>query len=106
MGDCRRRVADVDVALPDAVYTSVRMLETHPKSATLCHFSGLVQIRRFWGNSTDDERALTVQGSRRGAPTTVLGAAEAGVAEQLQPMWVRLPCQELGRGLTLAVGAI
>src|SRR5437660_5913138 len=68
--------------------------------------SGLVQIRRFSGNSTDDERHLTGQGSQRGAPTTVLGAAEEGVAEQLQPMWVRLPCQELGRGLTLAVGAI
>ena len=26
---------------------------------------GLVQIRRFSGNSTDDERALTVQGSQR-----------------------------------------
>src|SRR3954451_23515137 len=67
---------------------------------------GLVQIRRFWGNSTDDERALTVQGSHRGAPTLVSGAAEEGVAEHLQPMRVRLPCQELRRGLTLAVGAI
>jgi hypothetical protein len=55
--------------------------------------SGLVQIRCFSGNSTDDERALTVQGSQRGAPTTVSGAAEAGVAEHLQPMWVRLPGQ-------------
>jgi hypothetical protein len=54
---------------------------------------GLVQIRRFSGNSTDDERALTVQGSQRGAPTTVLGAAEAGVAEHFQPMRVRLPSQ-------------
>src|SRR5271165_5092562 len=41
---------------------------------------GLVQIGCFSGNNTDDERALTVQGSRRGALTTVLGAAEAGVS--------------------------
>jgi hypothetical protein len=67
---------------------------------------GLVQIRRFSGNSTDDERALTVQGSQRSAATIVLGAAKAGVAEHLQPMRVRLPSQELGRGLTLALGAI
>jgi hypothetical protein len=54
---------------------------------------GLVQIERFWGNSTDDERALTVQGSQCGAPTTVSGAAEEGVAEHFQPMWMRLPSQ-------------
>jgi hypothetical protein len=54
---------------------------------------GLVQIRCFSGNSTDDERALTVQGSQRGAPKTFSGAAEAGVAEHFQPMWVRLPGQ-------------
>src|SRR5436305_10501593 len=67
---------------------------------------GLVQIRRFSGNSTDDERALTVQGSQGGTATAVLGAAEEGVAEHFQPMRVRLPGQELRRGLTLAVGAI
>jgi hypothetical protein len=54
---------------------------------------GLVQIRRFSGNSTDDERALTVQGSQRGARTALSGAAEAGVAEHFQPMWVRSPGQ-------------
>jgi hypothetical protein len=70
------------------------------------HKVGLVQIRRFSGNSTDEERALTVQGSQCGAPTIVLGAAEEGVAKHLQPMRVRLPCQELGRGLPHAVGAI
>src|SRR5205823_171222 len=37
-GDCRRQVADVDVALPQAVYTGVQMLEIHPKSPTLSHF--------------------------------------------------------------------
>src|SRR4051794_35800482 len=67
---------------------------------------GLVQIRRFLGNSTDDERALTVQGSQGGAATIVSGAAEEGVAEHFQPMRVRLPGQELGRGLTHALGAI
>ena len=40
MADCRRRAGAVDVALPHAVYTGVQMLEIHPKSATLCHFSG------------------------------------------------------------------
>ena len=67
---------------------------------------GLVQMRRFWGNSADDERALTVQGSQRDVPTTVLGAAEAGVAEHFQPMGVRLPGQQFGGGLPHTLGAI
>jgi hypothetical protein len=70
------------------------------------HKLGLVQIRRFSGNSTDEERALTMQGSHRGAPTLVSGAAEEGVAEHFQPMRVRLPSQQLGWGFALALGAI
>ena len=54
---------------------------------------GLVQIRRFSGNSTDDERALAVQGSQRSTVTTVSNTAEAGVAEHFQPVRVLLPCQ-------------
>jgi hypothetical protein len=54
---------------------------------------GLVQKRRFLGNSTDDERALTVQGSQRAAATTGSSAAEAGIAEHFQPMGLRLPGQ-------------
>ena len=80
-------------------------LEAAPKVPKVAEM-GLVQIRRFWGNSTDDERALTVQGAQGGAATIVLGAAEEGVAEQLQPMRVRLPCQQFGRRLTPALGAI
>jgi hypothetical protein len=38
--DCRRRVTDVDDALPHAVYTSVQMLEIHSKNCHFCHFSG------------------------------------------------------------------
>jgi hypothetical protein len=34
-GDGRRRVTEVDVAIPHAVYTSVQILEKHPKT---CHF--------------------------------------------------------------------
>src|SRR6516165_10609201 len=74
--------------------------------ALVCSFSGLVQIRRFSGNSTDDERVPARRDSQGSAPTTVSGAAAEGVAEHLQPMRVRLPSQELGRGLTLALGAI
>jgi hypothetical protein len=38
-GVCRRRVTGVDVAFPYAVYTSVQMLEKHPKT---CHFVPLL----------------------------------------------------------------
>ena len=54
---------------------------------------GLVQNWRFWGNSTDGERALTGKVLTLTVRTTVSGAAEAGVAEHFQPMWVRLPGQ-------------
>jgi hypothetical protein len=51
---------------------------------------GLIQIRRFLDNSSESERALAVQGSQRGAAD---GAADTGVAEHFQPMWMRLPGQ-------------
>ena len=38
--DCRRRVTDVDVALPHDVYTGVQMLEIHPQNYHFYHFSG------------------------------------------------------------------
>ena len=38
--DCRRRVTDVDITLPQAVYTGVQMLEILEKTATSRHFWG------------------------------------------------------------------
>ena len=79
----------LDVAKRE-ILSSINQL---PPDAQFAVIFGLVQIRRFSGNSTDDERALTVQGSQRGAPTAVSGAAEAGVAEHFQPMRVGLPSE-------------
>ena len=66
-GDCRRRAADVDVALPHAVYTGVQMLETHLKSATLCHF--LDRPVRLRGGTARSARRCSIMRS----DITVLG---------------------------------
>ena len=50
---------------------------------TILENVGLVQIWLFSGNSTDDERALTVQGSQRGASASASDAGKALVAEHL-----------------------
>src|SRR5262245_40044306 len=67
---------------------------------------GLVQNRGFLGNSTDHVRALTGKVPEDALGATVSGADEARVAEQLQPMRVRLTGQQLGRGLAHPLGTI
>jgi hypothetical protein len=67
-------------------------------SVVLPHFEpgpkwGLVQNGGFSGNSTDDERASTVEVYEPTVQIAVSGSAEAGVAKQFQPMRVGLPCQ-------------
>jgi len=54
---------------------------------------GLVQNGGFSGNSTDDERALTVKVYEPAPQVVVSGSAEAAVAKQFQPMRMELPCQ-------------
>ena len=67
---------------------------------------GLVQIQRFWGNSTDRPRALArkVLGGVHGRPGSV--ALEASEAQHLQPVRVRPPGQQFGGGLPRALGTV
>ena len=62
-------------------------------SLSIVAASGLVQNKGFSGNSTDDERALTVKVYEPAPQVVVSGSAEAAVAKQFQPMRMELPCQ-------------